>query len=444
MAVRRGKTQSAGRVLKLSLVDLAQLAMVLYIAAWVISPPLMVSVPARLLALACGGLWLAIEVFRDPTGGILTPGIGLTVIAFAAISGIIAYATEGTAGLIADIQTYIALLFALFLASYRRRGLWQLRPAFWCTMLLLSVWILRTLVGYEEQPNASRLMTRSGEIQESLAAAGVGGYALIYTLAMTVPLVMYLAGRRSSLTTSARVALAVVLAMSCFCILRAGFSIAVLLALIGGGTTFLVKRVNGRTLVVMALAATGLLTAWPYLRENVSTASENSLYQQKVADTLFLVEGGEVAGTMDSRVRRYEESVARFLESPVFGTMSVSKTGGHSSLLDRFARHGIGLGSLFAFLLLNEPIRTARRARGHEEGGLCIAIAIVVGIFCTVNTVFAGFGLVIYLLYPVGLGYIEEGRMIERELLSAAQRGRTRNSAGTFDGRVEGRTIEAG
>ncbi len=172
--------------------DITQLICVLYICIWVISPPLAYGVLYRVFVVAATIIWLCIELKNRPRNLLGSSRPTLFVFVFVFYSAIVGYLVEGSTDLIRNFQIYICLLFLVFYESYRKRDIRQLRPVFWISVILLSGWAFLTLIGLNANENVARILVRSSDLAEEYSGQGIGGYGLVYSLIIGVPVALYL------------------------------------------------------------------------------------------------------------------------------------------------------------------------------------------------------------------------------------------------------------
>lgn len=402
--------------------DSLQNVCVLCVVVWAISPPLAYDETFRVLVLAAAVVWAVVEISKRP-GTFIRPSLPTGCALFFIIySVVIAMQFEGPSELAKNLQIYIFLLFLIFYESYRKRDLRQLRYIFWISLVLFPVWFVATLNAYVELPNISRIMSRSSDIAEDYSRRGVGGYGLVYSAVVAVPILVSLLKERlfkeragSSIPRKLLLMTLLVsnLILSTVLVLRAGYSIALILAIggiiiamiIGKKSSLTPMRLSAILLVVLILFSfgSGTFTGW------VMRVSEGTLYTVKVEDMMRSVEKAENLGGVADRTERYSRSIRIFLENPILGTLEVGGNGGHSAILDRFASYGIFVGVIFLYTLLYLPIRYLRRGSNNSYGVALSVAFVVVGVTCF-NTVVASFGYMIFVFYPVAMTYFESSR----------------------------------
>ena len=192
-------------------------------------------------------------------------------------------------------------------------------------------------------------------------------------------------------------------------VLRAGYAIAVALAIISLAAVFMGR--SGRTSnLVFALLAFTLVAALTGVFSDVVVQgllqlSRGTLYEHKVAHTLLSLGGQEAMGTFELRSERYWRSIMLFLDSPLWGSLSFDSLGKHSAYIDNFAQYGIVIGAVFMYLLMFLPVRFLRQNERHH--GLALAIFVVALTFPMLNNVFGAYGLILFIFIPGALSCLD-------------------------------------
>ena len=409
--------------------DKVQLLCVFYITIWAISPPLSYGVVYRLVAIIATALWLGIELLKRPSTFFRPSSATFFALFFIIYSAIVGLVVDGSEDFVRNMQIYIFLLFLIFYESYRKRDFRQLRIIFWASLILFPIWFGTTLLMYKEMPHISRDLVRSSELAEEYSKLGVGGYGLVYSAVIAIPVLLSMIKSRSAshltkendLIRKLLVGIVLLnLLLGCALIIKAGYSIAVILMLSGIILTLTIGRkfssqlirLSAIILVVLLISA---FTA-PILTGVAEKFSENPMYARKMQDIMGSLESKGSVGTVSERTDRYERSIDLFLANPVLGTLAFTDIGKHSAILDRFARYGIFVGAMFAYIVFYLPLRYLKK-KSDRSYGMSLAVAFVVIGFSFLNNVFASFGYMVFIFYPVAMTYIEE-----RESSSPSQR----------------------
>lgn len=388
-----------------------------YIVAWTISPPLAFGYGWRIIALACAGVWILLElgrhrnIFRYPTLPVI---VAIVYVAYTlAIEMLVPDAGE----LSRHYQVWIMLFYLLVFESERRHGGDTYRPLFWLALVLLPVWMWSTINAFGTiDADVARIITRSSQESEELTAQGIGGFGLVYSVVVAIPILAGFVLRPGRLEWNrlpggrwrkrlAWLLIVVNLVLAVWMVLNAGYSFALLLMV---GSLLLVFLVHGRGLVpvIRGLVFASLFTVLVVLAMGpfvgfMSDLARGTEYQQKFADVRASFQGDSSVGTVEVRMERYERSLGLFLKNPVLGVLKFDDLGKHSAYLDRFAQYGFAFGAMFVYLMLYLPLRVARSH--FADSGVSFSVLFVAMIFPLINNVFAAFGFMIFIFYPAAM-----------------------------------------
>lgn len=388
-----------------------------YIVAWTISPPLAFGDGWRILALTCAGIWVLLElgrrrnIFRHPT---LPVVIAVFYVGYTLAIEIL---VPDLGALSRHYQVWIMLFFLLVFESERRHGGHAYKPLFWLSLLLLPIWMWSTINAYGSvSADVSRIITRSSVEVEELTAQGIGGFGLVYSVVVAIPILAGFVFRPARLDWRrvpggkrrkrlAWLLMLVNLLLAVWMVVKAGYSFALLLTIGSLMVVLLVSR-RGllpviRGLLFTIVATTALALAFGPFVGFLSGLARGTEYQQKVADLQATFEGESAVGTVGLRMERYERSLELFLHNPVIGVLKVDDVGKHSAYLDRFAQYGFFFGAMFVYLILYLPLRIVRNR--SADPGISFGVLFVAAVFPLINNVFAAFGFMIFIFYPAAM-----------------------------------------
>jgi hypothetical protein len=388
-----------------------------YIVAWTISPPLAFGDAWRVLALCCAAVWVLLEfgrhrnIFRYPTLPVVVAVLYVTYTL--AIEALVP--DMGT--LSRHYQVWIMFFFLLVFESERRHGGGAYKPLFWLSLMLLPFWMWSTINAYGTvDADVSRIITRSSVEAEELTAQGIGGFGLVYSVVMAIPILAGFVLRPGRLDWRrlpggrwrkrfAWVLMLVNLLLAIWMVLNAGYSFALLLMT---GSLLLVFLVNRRGLVPVirglffaTIATVVILLAFGPFVGTLSNLARGTEYQQKLVDLQESFQSESAVGTVGLRMERYERSLKLFYQNPVLGVLKIDDVGKHSAYLDRFAQYGFFFGAMFVYLILYLPLRIVRKKAA--DPGISFSVLFVAAAFPLINNVFAAFGFMIFIFYPAAL-----------------------------------------
>ncbi len=378
-----------------------------YLIAWTLSPPLAYGLGWRVAALFAIGAWLLLEL-RAPRSVLIQPSLPiLGAMVFFAYSAAIEWLVPDAADVTYHFQVWIMLFFLVVGESLRRGRDADAKFYAWLILLIMPIWMLTTLRGLDVYgAHVARVVVRSSAEARELAEHGIGGYGFVYGVVLSVPFLVHLVFRSSAkpelgraiVHWSMRGLAGLNLVLGTLLLIRAGYSIAMLLSF---SAALLVLLIRTRRLLplaislcasaLLALAASMLLQ--PAL-DSLQDAVRGTEYAAKVRDIRTSLKEGDSVGTVEGRSERYLRSLGLFVEHPIGGTLMLDPVGKHSAILDRFAQYGVAVGSLFLALLVYVPIATVREQR--MPLGLATAFLLVAFLFPLLNTIFTGWGLMLY------------------------------------------------
>lgn len=412
--------------MKLKIFDVQNLA-VAYVCLWATAPVLAFGLGYRLAAVAAVGLWAVLEMFR-PGGLFSRPTLPVILTAF-----FILY-TAGTEALLSadqnfiwHIQTWIMLFFLVFYES-RRGDIRSMAPIFWFLLATLPIWYFSTYAAFDAYgTHTARLQTRSSDFSREISSEGVGGYPLVYGAVVMVPVfaLLLLNHRRFLplerprwLTSVSRIPLLVPalitanLVLGTALIVRAGFSIAIILMVFSVALSLIFRR---RSPVMLLLIPLFMMVAWLFsqmalvpLLEALVPLTEGTPYYRKVRDVIDTLQNDQSQGTFNDRMERYSRSLGLFLQNPVFGVISSRDVGKHSAYLDTYARYGLLIGSIYLYLMIYLPIRLMRGMR--DNFGLAFSILSIMVLLPLLNDDFSSLGVMLFIMVPVACDLVERGR----------------------------------
>ncbi len=412
--------------MKLNIFDIQNLA-VAYVCLWATAPILAYGDIYRWAAAAAVGLWGLLEMLR--TGGIFArPTVPVVLTAIYVLYTAVTEVALGAGGdVVRHVQIWIMLFFLIFYES-RRNQVRTMAPIFWFILATLPLWLYSTYTGFDSfGTHASRSLTRSSDLARELTAEGIGGYSLVYGTVLMLPIfaLLLINLRRilpietpavlrevSKIPFLAAALLTANLVLGMAVVLRAGFSIAILLAVAALALSIFFRRRSPVFLLFVPMALIGgylfLEVALIPTLNALKPLSEGTPYYRKIIDIVATLETDQSQGTFDDRWLRYERSVSLFLSQPLFGVISAADVGKHSAYLDTFARYGIFVGSAFIYLLVYLPVRMMKGMR--DNFGLALSIFALMVLLPLLNDVFASLGVMLFIMTPVACDLVERSR----------------------------------
>jgi hypothetical protein len=409
---------------RLPAVEKIQLVCVIYFAVWTVSPPLIIHRGLRLVAALACALWFGLEVLGRSRHLSRISGTALAGVVFLFYSTVVVYYFDGTRALARQFHACHFLFFLFLFDSYRRRDPEQMRTVLWATLLVFPIWLGLTIHEQSVTSNISRILTRSGELERSYQERGVGGYGLVYTVLPLVPVLLGVLWHRVIRGVLPWLLVLINFLLGVALVIRAGFSIAIILLVLSCLAVLFVDRANfGSPVKITATCFLLLVTSFslPAIAGSLREVATGTSYETKIRDVVLSMAADEAVGTVEDRAERYSRSFFLLIENPVLGTGSFADVGKHSAILDRYAQFGVFFGSLFAYPVLYFPIPFLLGV-DPRTFGMCLGLFVINLGFPLLNNVFGGFGLVVFFLFPSVLTLFDDGEPNASEQESSLER----------------------
>lgn len=396
------------RIPRLSRTAILRRAALAYLILWMLSPPLAYGAIWRVLAVLAMLSWLALDTLA-PRSVLFKPNwpvLGSAVFVFYTI--FIEWLVTDSASVNRHFAIWIMFFCLLVGESFRRGRDGDARFCFWLILLILPIWSITSLRGLDTMGgHAARVVVRSSAEARELMEEGMGGYTFVYTVLLCLPILAQFAIRPGTvLQIKSRQRgwrllqglLWLNFALAVLLILRAGYSIALIIAMLAVAMVLLVR--TRRTVpFAMSVCLVGLMVLVASISikpglDLLQDVARGTEYNVKIHDIRASLEEEHSTGTVGYRTERYIRSVKAFLKNPVIGTLAYDDAGKHSAILDRFSQYGLVLGLLFFALLAYVPFRMVRDPR--VPVGMAIGFLVAALGFPLLNNVFMSWGLVLY------------------------------------------------
>ena len=390
-------------------VHLLQKLMILYIAVWSVAPPLEVGNVFRLAALVCAAGWFILDMMR----GLRLKRIHVFALLF--IFLVIAVSIVENGGQYSKLLKQVTwfMLVMAFIMNYSYRGRWNelklLVPLMLALLIVFNIVTSRELI---IDPTLARRIVRADEEIYAYMKRGVGGYELVYSQVLMFPVIL-------SWTINAFknnkifFALGVGWTLSyATLILSAGYSIAIVTTICAA----LILFFNRRRSIVPALTATLILIVILVLmigyvdpvRTTLLEIFDGTKVANKVQDIYDSIHGVEVADSIMERWIKYKSSLLAIFNYPVIGGLWWASGGGHSAILDAFAKYGLFGGVMFIKMFYHVVTKLKRGARGMKGLRLANAMMISLILVSLLDTVPYNMVFPVLIVTPVFLNYIKE------------------------------------
>lgn len=238
--------------------------------------------------------------------------------------------------------------------------------------------LVLTYIELGQTPEVARLLSNSNEISNEIISRGIGGYGLVYSNVLMFPVLVI--GLKSWFTKQTRlkfvwitrILLLLNMVTISLLIMKAGYTIAVLLLIIQAVFLLLFRRASPRFyltgMIIMGIVVTLFMLMQEY-QEEIKGLVEGTFYEQKVNDILATLHNESSEGSVGGRTERYVFSLEAFVKSPLFGKLIPNNAfiGGHSTILDTFGRFGLFLGVLLIVILTYVPVKLYKASGSYQS-----------------------------------------------------------------------------
>lgn len=359
-------------------IPLLQKLMVLYIAVWSLSPPLEVGNVFRLAALVCALGWFLLDLYQK----LKLRKIHLMAILFIflVITVTVVESNAEFSKLLKQISMFILVM--AFIMNFSYRGRWdELKMLIPVLLVLLIIFNILTTSALWTDPTLARKIVRADDEMIPYLKSGVGGYELVYSQVMMYPAILFWTVKAIRNNKPFFALGAGWTASFILLILNAGYSIALVSTIAGT----LVLFFNRRRSIVPALILTFALMLTIILLIGYVDPVRNALIEffdgtkvaQKVEDIYNSIHGVEVADSIMERWKRYRSSLETILNYPFIGGLWFESGGGHSAILDTFAKYGLFGGIMYVKMFFHVPLELKKYARNIRELRLSNALLVV-------------------------------------------------------------------
>lgn len=379
-----------------------QKAAILYLIIWTISPPLEIDMIYRILALGCVGVWFLVAFRR----GLMVEKVLIYAVVYMFLVIVIAYLQKGSLdAIMQNIAIYILVVCFLIYGFYKEGHWHELSGIVPLVLLLLLIYNWKTAEILLEDPTLARKLVRVDETVYQYLRQGIGGYSLVYPQVCIFPAILVWilrAFRQNKIYFGIG---CVWLYTYILCISRAGYSIAIFATIVGAIMLFFYRGRNIWTAFIIAVVIFAAVM-WAILyvdsfREYLLQTFDGTAVAKKINDLVATSESGVVEGSIYARMEAYKSSLNTILEYPLVGSLWMGSGGGHSAILDQFAKYGIWGGIIYTMMLFAVPNEYKRRY--HHPNIWVISNAVMVSLLfvALLDSVSYSFVCMILLVLPL-------------------------------------------
>lgn len=379
-----------------------QKAAVLYLIIWSISPSLGIDMIYRLLVLGAAGIWFLVALRRR----LVVEKVHIYAVVYMFLVILIAYLEKSSLdGILRQIGIYI-LVICFFINCFYKEGRWhELSGIVPIVLLLFMVYNWRTAELLLEDPTIARQLVRADEEVYAYMRQGIGGYSLVYPQVCIFPAILAWILRAYHQNKIYFGIGCVWLYTYILCVFRAGYSIAIFATIVGAIMLFFYRRKNIWVAFLIAgivfLALMGAIVNIESFREYLLQSFEGTAVVHKINDLVATSESGAAEGSIYARMEAYRDSVNAILEYPVVGGLWMRNGGGHSAILDQFAKYGILGGIIYTTMIFYVPNEYKRRFHNPKVWRLSNAVMVSILFVALLDSFSYSFMCMILLVLPL-------------------------------------------
>ena len=334
-----------------------QMVSVLYIVVWTISPFMEIDTIYRLLAVAFAGLWCVVLIFRQKPLKINYEQFFAACFLVMVVT--VTYIDTGkVSGIIKQIS-YFMLVICFIISHYYKDHWKELSVIIPVVLVLLIIFNIRTAGALIEDPTIARRLVRDDESIYPYLRQGIGGYSLIYPQVCIFPSLLQWTISAFRKNKFFFVLGAVCIVSYLAVIFNAGYSIAIFATAAGALLLLFYRGKSGlRAFLVAFFVFVGIMMALLYLedfRNFILDTFQNNAIHKKINDLIATSESGAAEGSIQVRVVRYLSSIKKIFRYPIIGALWRDSGGGHSAVLDTFAKYGLFGGVAYCYMIYYAP-----------------------------------------------------------------------------------------
>lgn len=379
-----------------------QKILVLYVIIWTISPPLQIDNIYRFAVLGAVGLWFILNIPYN------VKFERIHVLAFIFILFIVVVALIESGGNFSYILkpfTYYLLIIA-FLMAYCYKDRWnELSGLIPIILILLIYFNYKTYQVVTDDPAVARLIVRNDPSTYHYMRDGVGGYGLLYSQVCMLPIIV--SWTISSFRKSwLRFVIGIIWLISYFLYLfNSGYTIAVVASIAGLIILFLYRRSS----IVLAIIITSILL-WLLIwligyndgfRNALLSFFEGTKVATKINDIYLSITTTDAADSIMVRLEAYQSSINTILSFPFIGGLWFSGGGGHSVIIDTFAKYGLFGGYVFVKILFDFPMKIKKSPQIGKDIRIANATFISVLLIAILNNLTYNFVFLLLFVIPI-------------------------------------------
>ncbi len=325
-----------------------QKLLVLYIVVWTIAPPLQIDTVYRLAALGAVGLWFLLNIpYNVKLEKIHLMALGLLLLVIV----VALFESQGNLESVLRPINYYMLIIA-FIMAYCYKDRWhELSWLIPVVLLLLIYFNYQSYRAVIDDPQVARLIVRNDVEIYHYMRRGVGGYGLLYPQVCCLPMIV-LWTIKAFRKNWFRFVIGLVWVVSYYLYAaNSGYTIAVVTSVVSLLILFFYKRKSIVLAVIVTAVILGILI-WLIgyndgFRNALIDFFDGTKIAQKIKDVHLSITTADTADSILIRWNAYLGSIQTIFTYPIIGGLWFSSGGGHSAILDTFAKYGLFGGYVY-------------------------------------------------------------------------------------------------
>jgi hypothetical protein len=255
-------------------------------------------------------------------------------------------------------------------------------------------------------------LVRNDEETYGYLRQGIGGYSLIYPQVCIFPAFVQWtlqAFGKNKLYFFLGVGY---LASYFFVVFNAGYSTAIFTTGLGLVILFLYKGNSAvRAFLVAIIIFLGLMLSIVYIESfrnwMLNTFQHNAIHH-KIEDLVATSATGVAEGSFAARWIRYQAALDQIIRYPIIGALWRGSGGGHSAILDTFAKYGLWGGVLYCYMIFYVPNfykTNSKQVKIRKTANACLISTMFVALLDSFTYAFMA---TILLVLPICLEMIKQ------------------------------------
>jgi len=330
---------------------------VAYLVIWSISPPLEIDLIYRIIAVGALVVWAGVWLIRE-NPVVLDKNQLVSIFFLFTVIGVTFIGNGDFRGILKQIAFFM-LVVCFILNSFYKEHWEELRWLVPVVLVLFIIWNYKTVQALIADPTIARQIVRDDESIYEYLRQGVGGYGLVYPQVCVSSAILLWTIKAFKSNKIYFVIGAVWVISFIQLVSKAGYSIAIFTSVIG---VILLFFYNGKSGLKAFLVA-GVLFAvimfsilyFDEFRNWLLEIFDGTAVAKKINDLVATSESGAAEGSIEDRMIRYTASLEIIVKYPIIGALWRDGGGGHSGLLDTFAKYGLWGGWFFIKSVYSVP-----------------------------------------------------------------------------------------